>query len=117
MRAVLSDAKRNRFGLTERDMKTITSILSNYSEVQKVDLFGSRAKGNYKLGSDIDLVVMNKGLSSKTLLNISRDFEESLLPYFVDIVSFHDITNQDFTDHIERVGTPFFEQSTLAELK
>ncbi|MDR9415670.1 MAG: nucleotidyltransferase domain-containing protein [Gracilimonas sp.] len=107
---------RNQFGLTERDVNTLYAILSKYPEIKKVKIFGSRAKGNHELGSDIDLVVMNKGVTSKTVAKIARDFDESSLPYFVDFVSYHDLNNHEFIDHIDRFGTKFYEQREIAEL-
>ncbi len=57
----------NKFGLTDRDIQTIHDILYKYPEVSLVHIFGSRAKGTSKPGSDIDLAIMNKGTSSNTL--------------------------------------------------
>ncbi len=55
-------------GLTNRDIQTLQDILSRYSKVKKVFLFGSRAIGNYQKGSDIDIAVMNEGVSDKIIL-------------------------------------------------
>ncbi len=99
-------------GLSERDLNTIFSILKKYDEVTTVYIFGSRAKGNYKPGSDIDLAIMNEPVADKTLLQIKNDFEESSLPYQVDLVYFKAITNPEFIAHIERVGKVFYEVSS-----
>ena len=100
---------RNKFGLTERDMKTIQEILIKYPEVREVRLFGSRAKGNYKPGSDIDMAVINEGVSSKTISDLSSEFEESSLPYMVDVVNFPTLRHKEFMEHINNAGIEFYK--------
>lgn len=99
---------RNRYGLTERDMNTIFSILNKYPEVLIVHLFGSPAKGTHKFGSDVDLAIMNEGASKKTLSELRAEFEESTMPYRVDLVDFNRLEKREFLEHIERVGVPFY---------
>jgi len=100
----------NKYGLSDRDMQTLYDILYKYPEVLLVNIFGSRAKGTSKPGSDTDLAIMNKGTSSQTLLRLKSDLEECSLPYKVDLIDFHTLTNPDFMDHIIRVGTIFFQR-------
>ena len=79
----MNETHWNKYGISATNGKWITDILSQFAEVQESILFGSRAKGNFKPGSDIDLAV--KGPVSKdTLSALLTAFEESLLPYFVD---------------------------------
>jgi predicted nucleotidyltransferase len=101
----------NRFGLTERDMKTFRDIFNKYPEISEVFIFGSRAKGNYKQGSDIDLAVMNNGISDKTIAHLKEEFEESNLPYTVDIINLATLKHSELTEHIHRVGIAFYERS------
>ncbi|MCC5907910.1 MAG: nucleotidyltransferase domain-containing protein [Balneolaceae bacterium] len=107
----MNHKNRNRFGLTDRDMRTIQAIFQTYPAVESVHIFGSRAKGNHRIGSDLDLAIMNKGVSSKQIASIRGDFEQSSLPYNVDLVDFNRIDKKEFTDHIKRVGVPFFKQN------
>jgi len=95
-------------GLTERDKVSIHDIFNKFPEVKKILLFGSRAKGNYKNGSDIDLAIKDSKLGSKTIGQIKSEFEESSIPYKVDLVDYNTITNLDFRDHIDRVGIVYF---------
>ena len=94
-------------------MHTIQSIFQSFPEVKTVHLFGSRAKGNYRLGSDVDLAIMNRGLGSRTLARLKSRFEESTLPYKIDLVDFNNLTKHEFIEHIQRVGIPFFRQGEL----
>lgn len=47
----------SRFGLKEATIKKIWAVFSEYPLVAKVVIYGSRAKGNFKNGSDIDLTL------------------------------------------------------------
>ncbi len=98
-------------GLSPRDINTIHSILSKYSLIKTVLLFGSRAKGNYKQGSDIDLAIMNEGLEVTTIQKIIADFEDSTLPYFTDIVNYNQVREPSLREHIDRVGIKIFERN------
>ena len=95
-------------GLTERDTQTLFGILNQFQEVESVYLYGSRAKGTYKLGSDIDLAIMNEGVSEKTIRAIKAEMEDSSLPYFVDITNFPTLNHKELAEHIQRVGVPFY---------
>lgn len=96
------------FGLSQRSLQTLYDILSKYTDIQEVYIFGSRAKGNFRPGSDIDLAVMNSGLDPKTITNVLNDCAESSLPEMVDLVDFTTLTHPDFIQHIERVGQLFY---------
>ena len=100
--------ERNIFGLTGRDMSTLDTIFRKYPVVQTVFIFGSRAKGNYKLGSDIDLAVMNPGVDEAIVLQIKGELEESTLAYNVDVVNYPALLINDLKEHIEQVGVRFY---------
>ena len=110
MNAVNTDSK-NKFGLTTRDMRAIRSVFEKYPQIVEVHIFGSRAKGNFKLGSDIDLAVMNVGVTDKCIREMLSDFEESSLPYKVDLVNFATIKHPDFIEHIKRVGILLYRKA------
>lgn len=107
----MSSNQPNTFGLTERDMQALMDIFQKYPEVKSVYLFGSRAKGTFKQGSDIDLAVMNEGVSDKTLRTLKADFEESTLPYNVDIAYFAGIEHKELREHVNRVGIAIYNVS------
>ncbi len=105
---------RNEFGLTNRNMFTILAIVKNYPEVKEVIIFGSRAKGNFQPGSDIDLAVMNEGVSDSTMRKLFAEFEESSLPYSVDIINFPELNHPELINHIRRVGKEFFAKQMVS---
>ena len=92
------------YGLNDRDAQIILGVFKKYSDIKNVILFGSRAKGVFHKGSDIDLAIDNSNISFKTLRDIKSDFEESSLPYRVDLLNIKTLNNKELTEHIKRVG-------------
>lgn len=98
----------NEFGLSERDMSTTREIFLRYPAAKSVNIFGGRAKGNHRGGSDVDLAIMNDGVDEATRRNIKADFEDSSLPYLVDIVDLPSLRHPELKEHIFRVGKPLY---------
>ena len=98
------------YGLSEITLEKIRSILGRHPEVDKAMLYGSRAKGNYKNGSDIDLTLHGQDLTQRTLAKIADELDDLLLPYTIDLSIFEQLTDPDFIDHIQRVGSVFYEK-------
>ena len=103
-----------RFGLTEQTIEKIGGVLAQHPQVEKAVLYGSRAKGNFKNGSDIDLTLQGNGLSFDELLKIMGELDDLLLPYMIDLSIFHQLTHQDLIEHIQRVGKVFYERTPVA---
>ena len=95
------------FGLTDSDRQKIDSVLVKYPAVEQAIIYGSRAKGNYRNGSDIDLTLLGEKLDLTTLLIIETELDDLLLPYTIDLSIFHKISNPDLVEHITRVGKLF----------
>ncbi|MEM1252801.1 MAG: nucleotidyltransferase domain-containing protein [Cyanobacteria bacterium P01_H01_bin.21] len=100
-----------QFGLEESTIEKILGVFLQYTEIERVVLYGSRAKGNYRPGSDIDLTLVGKDLSHKQLLSIEDQLDDLLLPYLFDLSIFSDIEDSDMIAHINRVGLIFYEKS------
>ena len=101
----------NAFGLAERDLAYIIAAVSEFPEIQKAVVFGSRAKGNYKKGSDIDIAIFGEDISFSTIASLhDRLEEESPMPYFFDIVDYTHSTHQELKEHIDRVGKIILER-------
>lgn len=94
-------------------MNTIFHILEKFPSIKTVNIFGSRAKGNYKPGSDIDLAILNKGVDDAVIRNVSSDFEESSLPYKVDLINFPTLKHEELIEHINRVGITFYKAKVI----
>ena len=95
---------REKFGLNERTISLLKSTLQKWPEISKILIYGSRAKGNFRKGSDIDICLVAPQLGTTDLLKIENDIEELMLPYKIDISFFHLIENNDLKNHIDRIG-------------
>lgn len=98
------------YGLTEQTVNKIQAVLAHFGEVEVAVLYGSRAKGNFKTGSDIDLTLFGKQLSQHLLNDIAEALEELLLPYTIDLCIFDQLTHPELRDHIQRVGIVFYRK-------
>ena len=94
-----------QYGLSDNTLNTLDSIFSKYPGIKQAVLYGSRAKGKYRNGSDIDLSLKTgESFTFNDLLHISGDFDDSDIPYFVDVSIYEKLSNPDLKAHIDRVG-------------
>ncbi len=100
-----------KFGLKATTIDKIISVLVQYPQVESAIVYGSRAKGNYRPGSDIDLTLTGFELTYNTLLRIETKIDDLLLPYLFDISLLRQISDPDVVDHIRRVGIPLYEKA------
>jgi uncharacterized protein len=108
------DAIKNRTlipGLSKKDCHLITGILARFPGIHEAIIFGSRAKGKYKNGSDIDVALKGEGINSLIISQIQSILNEELpLPWFFDVVSYEHINDLELKEHINRVGIVFYTQ-------
>ena len=99
-----------KYGLKDRDFKYIIESIRTLSEITEVILFGSRAKGNFKTGSDVDIAIKGENITHSTITRFSYLLnEEKPLPYYFDIVHYEKINEPELKEHIDRVGIVFYE--------
>jgi uncharacterized protein len=96
------------FGLPPTTLSVIRQILAEVPAVKKAVIYGSRAKGTHRPGSDIDLTLLGDALDLDTLGQIATRLEESTIPYQVDLSIFNHIEHAGLREHIERVGKVFY---------
>jgi predicted nucleotidyltransferase len=96
-------------GLSQAEMDSLSNIFSEDPSVSEVILYGSRAKGEYRPGSDIDLTIKGSGLTTSWLMDIEAKVDDLLLPYEVDLSIWEHISNDDLKAHIRRVGKVVFQ--------
>jgi uncharacterized protein len=100
------------YGLNDIAIGQIRQVFARYPELEKVLLYGSRAKGNFKPGSDIDLTCIGERLTQSILNKIENEIDDLLLPYTFDISILKHVSNPDFIDHVNRVGIVFYERES-----
>lgn len=107
---IKGDPMYMKFGLKEEIIKQINDIFAKYPQIEKAVLYGSRAKGNFKKGSDIDLTLKGAGLNLSAINTILIELDDLLLPYTFDVSIFNRISNASLVKHIERGGKIFYEK-------
>ncbi|GAB7026445.1 nucleotidyltransferase domain-containing protein [Geotalea toluenoxydans] len=100
-----------RFGLKESTIDRLNHVFAAYPQIKQVIIYGSRAKGNYRIGSDIDLTMVGDDLTHSQLLRIANELDDLLLPYKIDLSLLRQIGNPDLVEHIKRVGKVFYERA------
>jgi len=105
------------FGLQNIDIKKIREVFLSFPQIETVVLYGSRALGNYKPASDIDLTLKGKDLNLTIQQNIEQQLDDLMLPYKFDISIYDQISNTELLEHIKRVGKLFFENNKIEDGK
>jgi predicted nucleotidyltransferase len=96
-------------GLRKGDLKYIISAVEKFEEIEKALIFGSRAMGNYKRGSDVDLAIIGEKINFDTVSRLHAILEdESPMPYFFDVVDYSHLDHQELKEHIGRMGKIIF---------
>lgn len=99
-------------GLIAQDLAHIRAAAAELKEINRVILFGSRAKGIHQRGSDVDLSISGKGITHSTVLCLLESLnEERPLPYFFDVVNYDSLGDEPLRQHIDRVGILLFAAS------
>ena len=96
------------FGLPDNALAAMQGVFGNYPQVEKVIIYGSRAKGNFRPGSDIDLTILGEALDSSTLSRIMIDLDDLNMPYMLKEKLFNQIDSEILFNQIERAGKVFY---------
>ena len=99
-------------GLSDVTVAKIRQALAGFPQIEKAVLYGSRAKGTFKQGSDIDLALFGPELTFSLLAKIEGALDDLLLPYEIDLSAFADLNHPELLDHILRVGVALYEKET-----
>jgi len=97
------------FGIPEKSLDMIKKAVARWPEIDKAVVFGSRAMGNYKKGSDVDLAIYGEKVTEEIVNKLSVLLNQELpLPYHFDIVHYESLSNQQLKEHIETQGRVVF---------
>lgn len=98
-------------GLEKDDLQYIITNIEKFEEIKKAKVFGSRAKGNYKVGSDIDIAIYGEKITFTIVSKLHSILEDQgPLPYLIDIVNYEELLNERLKEHIDRVGILIYEK-------
>jgi len=95
----------NNFGLPERTINELLEYFKTKSEIEKVVIYGSRAKGTYKNGSDIDFAIWT---NKDSLANIAAELDELPTPYMFDVTNYKTLTHENLKKSIDKDGIVFY---------
>ncbi len=98
----LVNVRQNNFGLAESELGILQSVVRSFPEIERVGIFGSRALGTYKKASDIDIVLYGKLVDRHMANKVASALEDSILPYFVDVVAYNEVRVAEFKEHIDK---------------
>lgn len=100
-----------RFGLSEVDLQKILFIIASNYKVKKAFIFGSRAKGNYKNGSDVDIALSGINIDLNDISKIASTLnEETNMPYMFDVLNYDKLSNTDLIAHIDTIGIQIYSR-------
>jgi predicted nucleotidyltransferase len=104
------------FGLSHTTLQKIRHTLARHPHVERAVIYGSRAKGNYKPGSDIDITLyaaQGLNIDYRELADLLDEIDDLLLPYSIDLSVFTQINNPELCEHIERVGKVMYVRGDM----
>lgn len=98
-----------KFGLSDTVIRELQDVFRRHANIEKVLIFGSRSKGNYRAGSDIDLAVVGQGIDYSQLLAIQCEIDDLELLYSIDLLDYQKEKGTPIGDHIDRGAQIFYE--------
>jgi predicted nucleotidyltransferase len=99
-----------RHGIPKETLDQINGVLARFPEVNRAILFGSRAKGTHRRGSDIDLALVGDGLDWRTVGRIDTALDDLPTPYGFSLVIVNERLDPAVAAHVRRVGIPLFQK-------
>jgi predicted nucleotidyltransferase len=103
--------KKEETGLQDSDVSDIIGVITRNDKINQVILFGSRAKGTYHTGSDIDIALSGNGLNTDDIIDLMNELEELYLPYKFDLLILERIKEIELLAHISRVGKVLYDKN------
>jgi predicted nucleotidyltransferase len=96
------------FGLSVATLEKLNSVFAQHSAIDSVLIYGSRAKGNYRAGSDIDLTIKGNEIPFAEFMQIENQIDDLMLPYTMDLSQYKQLNNTELIAHIDRVGVEIY---------
>jgi len=106
----MKTATAAELGLSQTTLDKLNSVFLQHKAISSVVVYGSRAKGNYRPGSDIDLTIKGDVLEFAELMQIEDQIDDLFLPYTVDLSQYAQLSNIDLIEHIDRVGMVIYDK-------
>jgi predicted nucleotidyltransferase len=98
------------FGLSPAILEKLSTVFAQHDAIDSVLIYGSRAKGNFRAGSDIDLTIKGDEIPFAEFMQIEDQIDDLMLPYTVDLSQYYQLENTDLVAHIDRVGVAIYNK-------
>jgi predicted nucleotidyltransferase len=102
-----------RYGIRESHWQRMQGIFRHHPNIERVILYGSRAKGTNRPYSDVDITLVGSSLTFDELSKIEREIDDLLLPFFFDISIYNLLSNEKFIASIDRTGIPIYNSNKI----
>lgn len=100
-------------GLSKQEWEMIIGVMQENPKVTSASVYGSRAKGNFRQGSDVDLALFGPDLHLNDVLELSIALDQLYLPYHFDLTIYSRIESPALKEHIDRVGFEIYNQEQV----
>ncbi|WAM31127.1 nucleotidyltransferase domain-containing protein [Caldicellulosiruptor naganoensis] len=105
-----------KFGIEEEILDKIIEIFKKYKQVKKACIFGSRARGDFKKASDVDICIWLEDNGENPIYKIEDELEEVNTILLFDIVTFNSITKESLKESIMKEGVVIYERENSREV-
>ncbi|MBS0422987.1 MAG: nucleotidyltransferase domain-containing protein [Proteobacteria bacterium] len=99
-----------RFGLSPATLEKLNTVFAQHHAIDSVLIYGSRAKGNFRAGSDIDLTIKGDEIPFAEFMQIEDQIDDLMLPYTVDLSQYRQLENTGLIAHIDQVGVTIYSK-------
>ena len=104
-----------RIGLSEKQFNQIIQCFKRFPQIERAVVFGSRAKGNYKQSSDVDIAFWGDFSKISAKGRIESELEELPIIYTFDCLEYESLKNEALKEHIDRVGVEIYKKGDMNE--
>jgi len=104
------------YGLPDKTIKSLKAVIAAFPEVEEAVIFGSRATGTHKPGSDIDMALKGKKINQKHLGRIETEIDALMLPFKVDLLRYDDVEHVKLRAHIDQEGAIFHKSIKIGDV-
>lgn len=102
----------NSLGIQDKSYAIIVEAIAKIEQIEQASVFGSRSLGNYKKGSDIDIVLYGPEIQDNTVRKLKSYINhDTIVPYYIDIVVYHQLKNKRLKDHIDKNAKVLFSRN------
>ena len=101
------------YGLSDKTIQAIRGVFEQHPQVQKVILYGSRARGDFRNGSDIDLALLGEDFDLSVQFRIANEQDDLLLPYMIDLILLEQVNDPDLRERVEEEGVVFWTHGEM----